>query len=323
MSFSEAALACCLELRGGSTDKAREHFRSLASAAVTAAGCRDYLTALRSVLSLAVRLRFYDLFAEWLRELLPALKKLLADSAADEESAAAACDFAGFVLFTAGDRRLAVCREPAAGLTRALFSRLTEARQLAFCNELAGLTAQLARRGWRAEAAFSHRLLLRLVLQQKSLRLLSAYLRAMQMHLVVYSAWESFEGAFQTFKETQYAYLLLLARAGRDGEIKVRQEMFLQLLRSQRDWLAAAARSSMQEEPELLRQWAELLEQEASRSANSVKMRRRMRLILQLQLRYWQATKPRSSRRQQRFLGDLTAPDLVQGEYKRLLELSC
>lgn len=323
MSYSEAALACCLELRGGDTDKAREHFRSLASAAVTAADCRDYLTALRSVLSLAVRLRFYDLFAEWLRELLPTLKKLLADPAAAEEGTAAACDFAGFVLFTVGDRRLAVCRETAAGLTRALFARLTEARQLAFCTELAGLTAQLARRGWRAEAAFIHRLLLRLALRQKSLRLFNTYLRAMQMHLVVYSAWESFDGAFQAFKETQYAYLLLLARAGRGGDIKERQEIFLQLLRSQRDWLASAARSLMQEEPELLRQWAELLEQEASRSANSAKMRQRMRLMLQLQLRYWQATKPKSSRRKLRFLGDLTTPDLVQGEYKRLLELSC
>ena len=113
--------------------------------------------------------------------------------------------------------------------------------------------------------------------------------------------------------------LVLVRRSGRRTIPLEQRAAYLQLaLRMVRDLVTNIARSTMQEDMDIFRQWYQYLWQLAGEDG---KRKQSLLLLLQLSIRYWQNTLPKSSKKQLRFLEDLLQPLLISKEYEELLNV--
>ena len=78
------------------------------------------------------------------------------------------------------------------------------------------------------------------------------------------------------------------------------------------------ARSTMQEDMDIFRQWYQYLWQLAGEDAQR---KQRLLALLQLSIEYWHSTLPKSSKKQLRFLQDLLQPNCVSAECEALLKV--
>lgn len=308
---TEMVLAACVAVRQGRQQDARAAFSSLVAAGSDA----DALHAIADCLFLALRRQEYALFADWLDEAQPRLGQLAAQSAMSAQLAV----FLQRLAFGVTDRRQRAAQPALAQLLRRWLRTGAEPKVLdAFWCEWLSLAARMARRGWREQAAFLLREALRWLLKQHDRQLWSRWLLQLELHFVVHAGWDGFVRACDAYAELAALYRLLLRRL-RNAPSVAEQAAWLQLLlRHMRSLVANASRMAMTEDMEIFRQWYSCFWQLAG---EDVRKKRELQLLLQLAISYWQQTRPKTSRKQARFLEDLLQPSLIDERYATLLRM--
>lgn len=186
---------------------------------------------------------------------------------------------------------------------------------LPFLREWACLAAQAARRGWEDVAGQLLSGLFYFLLKQRSFELTRSMLMYVMLHMQMYAAWDGAEKAFKIYAPVQNFSLLLLQRMLKEQDEKLRVAAVRLLLRAWRDFIAAAARQTMQDELEVYQTWFAFGE-----ANSSEKYKKRSRLFIQLTLGYWAAQQPRTSKKQLKYLKNIFEKDLVKDKYVQLLE---
>lgn len=287
---------CSLDIAPGDADAESVFLRNLHFAAVMAARTHDKNIFAAAVSKLAMR---------------------YAKTGYVKENTEAFVNLLTALMFTAADRRytdvlpmlkwmsMRLCRNEAVG----------EDILLPFLREWACLAAQAARRDWQDVAAQLLNGLFYFLLKQNSFSLTRSLLLYVMMHMQMYAAWDGAEKAFKTYAPVQNMSLLLLSRAVKQPDKKQQIDSVRLLLRTWRDFIAAAARQTMQDEMELYQKWFSYGEQ-----AESSKYKKRCRLLIQLTLGYWAGQQPRTSKKQIKYLKNIFEPDLVKDKYLQLLQ---
>lgn len=308
---TELILATCVAVREGRLQDARTAFSSL----VADTPDTDALQAMGDCLFLALRRQEYALFGDWLSEAQPRLLHLAGQGTLCAQMAV----FLQRLAFGVSDRRIVTAQATLVLLLRRWLCCDVAAPVLeAFWNEWLSLAARMARRGWREQEHLLLREALRWLLKQHDRQLWGRWLLQLELHFVVYAGWDGFAKACSAYVELTLLYRLLLRRsqkAGADAE----QAAWLQLLlRHMRSVVANSARAAMTGEMEIFRQWYSFFWQLAGADTGK---KRELHCLLQLAISYWQQTKPKTSRKQIRFLEDLLQPSLIDEHYAGLLRM--
>ena len=221
------------------------------------------------------------------------------------------------LMFIAADRRytdiLPMLRWLSLRLCRN--ENVTEELLLPFLRGWACLAAQAARRGWHDAANQLLNGLFYFLLKQRSFTLTRSILMYVMLHMQMYAAWDGVAKAFEVYAPVQNFSLVLLKQMLKEADGKLRIKTVRLLLRSWRDFIAAAARQAMEDELSLYQSWFSYGEAKESK-----KYRQRSRLFIQLTLGYWAAQQPRTSKKQLKYLKNIFEQDLVKDKYLQLLE---
>ena len=311
---AELVLDVCLAVRERCAQAADEGFKKILAQEDVAA----FFKAAADCMLFAYRKQQYELAAKWLNLAKQRLLMLLASP----EYCVQAADFLQRLAFVVCDRRLADVR-PVLELLVLRFMRCHRQSSVFndFWHELLSLAARMARRGWRAETRFLLRLLLRDLLMQRQEKIIFSRLMQLQLHFVAYARWDGFAAACSAYIELMYLYLLFVRRAEKNCFSEIQQQKFLQLaMRSLRDIIANVSRSAMQDDMDIFRQLYQFFWQLAGENKQ---YKQKLQLLLQLAISYWQNTRPKTSRKQMRFLEDLLQPNLITEQYAKLLKQIC
>ena len=306
-----AALEACLAIRVGNREQAREAFAILLRQEDGA----SILRGVQDVLLAAVRRHQQELFCDLLLMANPVLLALLRQ----KDLAEASSGFLQAVVFAACDRRLLQVLPLLRRQLKTFFvSGTQEDVGCGLWSELLNLCARMARRGWRQETSWLLRLLLWRLLRQKNLRSWQGALLQLQMHMVVYARWDGFTNACMVYGEIQQLLLLLVKRADRAGlEQSLREQYLVLTMRFVRDLVGNVSRARMEDDMEIFLKWHQYL---LGLAVDDAGKRRQVLKLLQLSIRYWQSTRPKTSRKQIGYLKELLQPDLVSGQLKEMLE---
>lgn len=349
-ALTEKVVKACLAVRQGLAQEAAVGFGELVAAEPATADKAAWLQAVESCLLTAARSKQVELLQGWLRAVEPmiwATKKPAAAglvAATGEPAAAGLVAAKGELLvkltFAACDKRLDGFKVQLTWLwrrwLRTLGSDVQEAQRL--CGELLNLAARMARRGWREETSYVLRLVGRIVLSwrsrsEQSLLLWQSVLAQLSLHFTVYARWDGFAKACEAYAELVPLLVVLVRRATRDAQqgeqaqhdeqahrkplTEQQRAAALKLaLRCVRDLVTTIARTSMQDDMDIFRQWYQYLWQLAG---DDPAKKQQLMLLLQLAIRYWQRTLPKSSKKQVRFLQDLLEPSYSSAEHEALL----
>ncbi len=307
--LTEEILAVCVAVRQGRQAEARAAFSTLVSACADA----EALQAVGDCLFVALRRQEYELFGDWLAEAQPRLWQLAGQSKVSSQME----DFLQRLAFGVTDRCLAKAQAPLVLLLRHWLRCGAAGQALdAFWREWLGLAARMARRGWREQTQLLLREALRWLLKQHDRQLWGRWLLQLELHFVVYAGWDGFAKACNAYAELTVLYRLLLRRLQREADVAEQAAWLQLLLRHMRSTAANSARTAMTEEMEIFRQWYSFFWQLAGAD---VEKKRELHFLLQLAISYWQQTKPKTSRKQIRFLEDLLQPSLIDENYAGLL----
>ena len=325
------ALELCLAVRQNDLEAAQAAFEKILAVPEDAA-----FAALLKLAILAALRREQGLVAvAWLEASKERLSKLFAN----EELAKAVAELLEGWCFASCDHRLTNVRVTIRYLVRQWFKAVgARAEAEALEKELLSMAARMVRRGWREEARWLLRLVAWRALHYDSLSQWQGLLAQLGLHFTVYARWESFPKACDEYYELVLLLVVLLRRAMRDAQLGERPQggehanactarkpwsqqqraaAFKLALRSVRDLITNIARSTMQEDADIFRQWYQYLWQLAGEDAAR---KQQLMLLLQLSIRYWQRTLPKSSKKQVRFLQDLLQPNLIGEECEALLQ---
>ena len=309
-ALKQVSLLGCIALKTAMAKEAQACFEELLNLEEGKVSAEGYLTCVKNMLMMAARMRKGELFNQWIAS---AEEKMSASLLKVEQPKAV--DFIIAITFVVCDRRygpsLPIIENMAGKLIEAIVDK--ELLQKLF-NEWTSLIAQIARRNWSDvnEALFS--VLFKALLAKEDLQLLKHTLLLLNMHLQMYTRWDGFENAFVAYKELQYFYLLLLQRAvDAQYEEEVRKQYLVTALRYVREWIANVARISMKDELEIIRQWQELLKANAPENLQEL-----TDILVQLEILYWNQTKPKTSRKQLEYLMDLLEPNKISEVYYSL-----
>ena len=319
-ALTELVVRVCLAVRQGRAELAEAGFQELL--AQEAATKEQWWGQLETCVLTAARGKRGKLLQGWLSLLAPVLLR------SEEQLLACKGDFLGKLTFAVCDKRLDAVKSKLQELWRNWLRQLHNSaseeglrEELRLCTELLNLAARLARRGWIEETRYVLRLVAWAVLQNKgwqSLLLWQNVMAQLSLHFAVYARWESFPKACAAYHELVLLLVLLVRRAGRGALDEHLRTAYLQLsLRTVRDLVTNIARSTMQEDMDIFRQWYQHLWQLAGEDA---RRKQCLILLLQLSIAYWQRTLPKSSKKQLRFLQDLLQPNLIDAEYEKLLK---
>lgn len=306
---TELILAVCVPVRSGRLQDARTAFSALVAAVAEA----DALQAIGDCLFYSLRRQEYALFGDWLAEAQPRLLALAGKSEVSAQMAA----FLQRLAFGVCDRRLAKAQTLLVPLLRHWLRCAAAGDTLEFFwSEWLSLAARMSRRGWREQAQLLLREILRWLLGQHDRQLWGRWLLQLELHFVVYAGWDGFAKACSAYTELSLLYRLLLRRSQK-ARAEAEQAAWLQLLlRHMRSVVANSARVAMIGEMEIFRQWYSFFWQLAGADTGK---KRELHCLLQLAISYWQQTKPKTSRKQIRFLEDLLQPSLIDEHYRGLL----
>lgn len=308
------ALEICLCIRQNKEAEARAAFSRALQEAADAA----LLSVAGDALLAALRRRRKALFSDWLLEAQSRLEVVIGQG----DNGQAGCAFLQNLAFAICDKQLEAELPVLQALVRR-WLRVHGGSSLAdgFWDEWLSLAARLARRGWRVQARFLLRQVVWGAVRRREAAFWQRLLARLTLHFTVFVRWDGFPKACAAYPELPLLYLLLVRRVGRASVAAKEQEVYLLLtLRSIRNLVSNAARSAMQDDMEIFRQWYQFLWQ---LSADDEKRRQELRRLLQLAIGYWQRSLPKTSRRQARFLEDLMQPSAVNGVYLELLERIC
>ncbi len=310
---TELVLDVCLAVRTGNVQQAQEGFNKI----LAGLAGEELLAAIGDCLLAAYRRQQRELAGGWLAK----AQQFLLELVADKECAAGAANFLHRLAFIICDRQVKEAQPVLAQLVlRYVRVHADDAKLLdAFWNEWLSLTARMARRNWHEETSFLLRLFLRSLLRTDA-KYIYTRLLALELHFVVYARWDGFNNACAAYVELMSFYLLLVRRAAQK-KWQDKQLIFLQLaLRSMRNVVAQVSRSLMQDDMDIFRLWYQFLWQLAGEDA---KRKLQLQLLLQLAISYWQGTRPKTSKKQVRYLEDLLQPSLITEHYAALLQKIC
>lgn len=304
LDAQDIVLDCCLALKQKRLEEAQASFSKLLALPMDEA----LLEALATCLVTAARRSEVEVFVAWLN--IISLQKLPLSQ-----------DFLCKLCFVGCDKRLGAAFPALRSLVKGFLrtSAVAEAKQVEkLISELVSLAARMARRGWRAEARWALRLVAWSVLRSQDLRKWQGVFLQLALHFVVEARWDGFVKACGAFPELLYLELAALRRAGRSSLDETTQGAYLQLvLRTWRDIVANVSRTAMQDDMDIFRQWYQYLWQLAGDNA---RRKRELFVLLQLNICYWQGTRPKTSRKQVQFLKDLLHPSLLNEHYAGLLK---
>lgn len=293
--------SCCQALRNGRAEEATTVFTQLLVAAEASTSVRD----IRLCLITAARRQQAELFCAWLQAASPLLVRLLPQQETKE-----AGELLLALAFAVCDRRITAAWQELRSLLRSWTPTA------AFWSEWLNLAARMGRRGWQQETDYLLLAWLRPLLHADTKTLATAFWQ-LQLHFSAYVQWNGFSNACTTYSKLIAFYVLLLRRARSDRFTREKRVAYLQLvLRQLRDLTAQAARLTMQDELQIFRQWYQFFWRQAGEDQ---RRKQELRLLLQLTLRYWQQTQPKTSRKQLRYLEDLQQPVLLTAADEALL----
>lgn len=305
--LQQVSLLGCVGFKQGREDVAQACFNELLAVDESKYSALCYLTSVKNMLMMVARMRKGGLFMEWLAAAEEKMSVILLQA-----EQAKAVDFVIALTFSVCDRRYVKSLPVAQILAGKLIATLEDRALLQkLFNEWTSLIAQFARRRWDEVNQFLFAVLLDGLLEKQDLQLMKHTLLLLNMHLQMYTRWDGFENAFLAYKELQYFYLKLLQKAG-DVQLDeaMRKQYLVTALRYVREWIANVARVSMKDELEIIRQWRELL------TANvPEELRNLTDVLVQLEILYWNQTKPKTSRKQLEYLLDLLEPNKISDEY--------
>ena len=89
------------------------------------------------------------------------------------------------------------------------------------------------------------------------------------LHMQMYAAWDGVAKAFEVYAPVQNFSLVLLKQMLKEADGKLRIKTVRLLLRSWRDFIAAAARQAMEDELSLYQSWFSYGEAKESKSTGS------------------------------------------------------
>ncbi|MGM9582963.1 MAG: hypothetical protein ACI3WU_04525 [Phascolarctobacterium sp.] len=322
-ALTELVVRTCLAVRQSLAQEAAVGFGELVAAKKSTRDHACWLGAVETCLVTAARSKQAELVQGWLRAVSPMLVGSKQQPTA--ELVAARGELLLKLCFAACDKRLEALFPLLQGQWRSWLDAVEQVQELQrLCGELLNLAARMARRGWRQEARFVLRLVARAALkggrlkQEVRLPLWRSILARLSLHFTVYARWDGFAKACEAYEELVSLLLLLVRRSGCKGlPLAVRTASLQLALRTVRDLVTNNARSTMQEDMDIFRQWYQFLWQLAGENQAR---KQKLLLLLQLSIRYWQLTLPKSSRKQLRFLQDLLQPNLINAEYEELLQ---
>ena len=322
-ALTELVVKICLEVRQGLIQEAAVDFGKLVASQKSAQDHVCWLGAVETCLVTAARCKQVELAQGWLKAVSPLLV------GAEQQSVAGFIAARGELLlklcFAVCDKRLEKLFLLLQAQWRGWLDAAENTQEVQrLCGELLNLAARMARRGWRQEVRFVLRLVARAALQggrqkqEESLPLWRSILARLSLHFTGYARWDSFAKACEAYGELVSLLLLLARRSGcKDLPWTVRTASLQLALRTVRDLVTNNARSNMQEDMDIFRQWYQYLWQLAGEDPAR---KQKLLLLLQLSIRYWQLTLPKSSKKQLRFLEDLLQTNLINAEYEELLQ---
>ena len=306
------ALEACLAVRQNNLEAAQTAFENI----MAVQDDSEYLALVKIAILAALRKQQELMALHW----LAACKKRLKTAFEKAELAADVAHLLESWCFACCDKRLENVRVALTDLVRQWFRAVkfsADAQSLEL--ELLNMAARMVRRGWRGEARWLLRIVGWHALRYKSQSQWQRLLANIALHFTVFARWESFPKACEDYHELVLLLLVLLRRAGRAAQDESRRAACLQLaLRTVRDLVTNIARSTMQEDMDIFRQWYQYLWQLAGEDAQR---KQRLLALLQLSIEYWHSTLPKSSKKQLRFLQDLLQPNFVSAEYEALLKV--
>ena len=349
-ALTELVVRTCLAVRQGLSQDAAVGFGELVAVECATSDKASWLRAVETCLVAAARGRQEVLLQGWLRAVEPLIWE--SKSAEAYSLVPAKGELLLKLTFAVCDKQLVSTKPQLARLWRRWRGKLAlvelvdaskakrvaaqdgqvEAKQSAvrlqqeeqrLCGELLNLAARMARRGWRSETRFVLRIVGWAALKgagfknKEGLLLWQSIMAPLNLHFTVYARWDGFTKACEVYYELVLLLLVLVRRSGRRTIPLEQRAAYLQLaLRTVRDLVTNIARSTMQEDMDIFRQWYQYLWQLAG---EDVGRKQRLLLLLQLSISYWHSTLPKSSKKQLRFLRDLLEPSYISAGYETLL----
>lgn len=314
----QLSLAGCVALKTGDTAGAKACLDKLleldwqAGAADGATDISAYLTALQSLLAAAAKTRSEELFNQWLE----AARIKITDAASFKDNSQKIAEFLIAITFIVSDRRFSSCYAVMQIWAQQLALKAADDVQRYFITEWIGMTAQFARRKWEDVSSFLLHTLLKVLLRSGDTRLMQGAMLRLNMHMAMYSRWDSFASAFAAYKPVQLFLLLAVRRAAdsrrRDDE---RRQYLLLAVRSIRELAGNVARGNMQDDLDIFRALNNGLEQSLAENVHD-----EVRRMMQLAIAYWSLTKPKTSRKQLEYLADLLHPCLIDENMQKLVQ---
>ena len=275
----------------------------------------ELLQGARSMLFCAARKHYDDLFIVWIEQLEPRLSLIVGSTPAEHSMA----EFLSSMSFAVCDRRLTAAQPILRRLVQKYLQIVTDDKMLEeFLCEWSSMVARMARRSWQLETTWLLRILISALLRKRNLKLYDLVLLHLQMNFVMYCQWDGLEKAVAAYKELQLLYAYFLDKSiGKCTSETEQIKYFLLALRNVRSVVSNISRVLMQDELEVFQSWYAMLQYQQN---GNVKGRARMRLLVQLSIVYWNETKPKTSRKQMRFLKELLEPSVITDEYAKLLQ---
>lgn len=311
-ALQQVSLLGCIALKTSKFEEAQACFDQLLAVAEEKVSSTAYLHCVKNMLMMSARMRKEELFTQW----LTAMEEKMGVALLNTEQAKAV-DFIIALTFVVCDRRYSNCLPIIQSIAEKLIATISDKVLLQkLFNEWTSLVAQIARRRWDEVNGFLLSVLLKALTDKQDMQILKHTLLLLNMHLQMYSRWDGFENAFLAYKELQNFYLQLLQKAGvLQLDEAVRKQYLVTALRYVREWIANVARVTMQDELDIIRQWQELLKANAPADLQDL-----ADVLVQLEILYWNKTKPKTSRKQLEYLMDLLEPNKINDAYFNLYQ---
>lgn len=318
------AVELSLALRAGKTELALDLLEKLLVLQTKPEVTKELMAVLRNVLGTAARQRDKTLFLKLLERCREPLLQLSEQEEAQEEF----LELLNALLFEVCDKKIVGSGTVLQQLCKAFYKHANRGMKEAWCVETLSLAARILRRGWVEVGQWLLRRVLKLVCKEQDIQLLQRLMPRIELHMVQACRYDGLEKTIQAYLPIQGLYLWLLKQAEqKDGHLG--QAELVLALRSLREWITNSATAQMQEELELYEAWNQVLLEQVGAGGKEAddavinkagKTLQRRRQLLQLAILYWNRTKPKSSRKQVRYLQELLEPDVISPKLKKLLE---
>lgn len=314
------AVELCLAIKAGKSERIEDLADKLLLLSSKPEVTGELLGALKSVFTAASRQKDTSIFIKLLEKSQAALLELLERSQFHKEY----LELLNALLFVSCDKKLVGTANLLNKLCRGFFVKTDAFSRESWCQETLSLAARMLRRCWVPVGQWLLLLLLKLVWKSRNGKLLQNLLNRAELHMILSCRYDGLEKTLASYWPVQVLYLLMVRKA-EQGKVTEAYGPLVMALRSLREWLGNSAVCLMQDELEVYEAWHNWLvrnfpEAEQQTPAQKKAFARRKQLV-QLEIKYWNLTKPKTSRKQMRYLQELLEPNYLSKLQARVLEL--